>query len=142
MSRLKKIYVDFRNFYPGFDPENNFLINFMKPHYDIIVNKENPDFVIFSVHRDNTTENKKSSLLKKIYSKSSSVLKKVSSGIHSQFKRPEVGEVIKKEPGFSEMNFSIPVLKGNFVKIFYTDFNCIDNTSSTRITKHVLVAGE
>ena len=107
MSNLRKIRIDFRYFWPGFNPEVNFILQLLRPHYDISISKENPDFVFFSVFDENKTENRA-----------------IFPGLHSFLRKSMFGDIIKKI-GFSQNRFRMPVLEGNFVKIFYTTENIV-----------------
>jgi len=123
MNKLKKIRIDFQYFGSGFNPEDNFFIKLLQPYFDITVTKDRPDFVFFSVFHEIKTDNKIESAIKKIYVKSNSLLKKTFPGLHSSLKKSDFSTVIKKEAGFVQSRFSMPVLKGDFVKIFYTGEN-------------------
>jgi len=123
MNKLKKIRIDFRHFWPNFNPQDNFFIKFLRPHYDIIVDKEKPDFVFFSVFNENKNKNEniKGSLLKNFYSKGSRIIKTLSPGLYSKLKKTNLREVVKKETA----RFQVPNLKGDFTRIFYTAENVI-----------------
>jgi len=45
----KKIKVNFKYFWEGFDPENNLFVNLLREEYDVIID-ENPDFLFYSIH--------------------------------------------------------------------------------------------
>jgi hypothetical protein len=44
-----QLSIWFCDFWPNFDPDNNYFINLFRKHYDIILDDANPDFLIFSV---------------------------------------------------------------------------------------------
>ncbi|MBZ9729096.1 hypothetical protein LB467_05310 [Salegentibacter sp. JZCK2] len=46
----KTIKLWFIDFYKGFDPYDNYLINFLKPEFQLEVSPKNPDFIIYSCH--------------------------------------------------------------------------------------------
>ena len=43
----KTIRVYLTDFW-GLSPHNNFLIDILKKHYDVIIDRENPDFLFYS----------------------------------------------------------------------------------------------
>lgn len=45
---MKKIKIDFADFWPGFEKENNFFYNLLSKHYDLEITSQ-PDFLIYSV---------------------------------------------------------------------------------------------
>lgn len=45
---MKKIKIDFVDFWGGFDKTNNYFYNLLKLNYDVIID-QNPDFIIFSI---------------------------------------------------------------------------------------------
>ena len=50
MKNINKIKLWFTDFYKGFKPENNSLLDLLNPHFDLEINPENPDFLIYSCH--------------------------------------------------------------------------------------------
>lgn len=44
-----QIRIWFCDFWPYFDPGNNYFINLFKKHYDVILDDSNPEFLFFSV---------------------------------------------------------------------------------------------
>lgn len=44
---MKVISIDFCDFWPGFDKNNNFIINLLRKHYEVLLSPQ-PDFVFFS----------------------------------------------------------------------------------------------
>jgi hypothetical protein len=44
-----KIKLFFTDFWPVFDPEDNYFIDLLSPEFDIELDEENPDFLIYSV---------------------------------------------------------------------------------------------
>lgn len=47
---MKKIQLWFTDFYKGFDPANNYLYELLSRHYELILDKENPDYIICSCY--------------------------------------------------------------------------------------------
>jgi alpha(1,3/1,4) fucosyltransferase len=47
-SAMKNIKLDFADFWPGFQKENNYFYNLLSAHYDIEISSQ-PDFLIYSV---------------------------------------------------------------------------------------------
>ena len=45
----KKIKINFKYFWEGFDPENNFFTNFLRRYYNVIIS-DNPDYLFYSVY--------------------------------------------------------------------------------------------
>jgi hypothetical protein len=43
------IRIWFSDFWPYFDPNNNYFINLFRKHYDVILDDSNPEFLFFSV---------------------------------------------------------------------------------------------
>ena len=48
MKNKKKIKINFKYFWEGFDPEDNFFINLLRKQYDVKIS-DNPDFLFYSV---------------------------------------------------------------------------------------------
>ena len=48
MSQLKKIKLNFSDFYEGFDKKNNQFFRIISKSYDIVIDEENPDYLIYS----------------------------------------------------------------------------------------------
>lgn len=47
---MKTIKLWFTDFYDGFEPDNNFFFNHLSKDYNLVVVKENPDFLFFSCY--------------------------------------------------------------------------------------------
>ena len=45
---MKKLKIKFTDFWPGFDPYNNFILNKFSNKYDVEIS-DDPDYVIYSV---------------------------------------------------------------------------------------------
>tara|TARA_Y100000310_G_C20636720_1_gene791563 strand:+ start:313 stop:1425 length:1113 start_codon:yes stop_codon:yes gene_type:complete len=105
MKKKKTIKIDFRHHWWHFNPENNIFTNLLKKDYNVIIDKENPDYVFFSVFTHNRPVHSKnySGIGKKI-EKHAFWLYKILRGIY----------YFKKE------RWKMPIVKGNFVKIFFT----------------------
>jgi len=43
------IKIFFTDFWPGFNPEDNYFINLLRKHYNIILSEHDPDYLFFSV---------------------------------------------------------------------------------------------
>jgi len=125
MNKLPMLRVDFRHFWPGFNPEDNFFIKLLRPYYEIALNRDNPDFVFFSVFENRAAKTQKTSKLLRFYKESNAFVKRFSPEAHAFLKQSLLGETIKKEAVFFEKRVRIPVVEGRFVKIFYTAENVI-----------------
>ena len=44
---MKTIRIDFRDFKIFPNKQNNFVINTLKKHYDVVIDEEKPDYVFF-----------------------------------------------------------------------------------------------
>lgn len=101
----KTIKVNFKYFWEGFNPENNFFTNLLRKNYNVIISDQ-PDYLFYSVYpekkRDSNDLSKKGDSIKKISPKLYIFLKKIYSKLDILFFRDKI---------------NIP--KGNFVKIFY-----------------------
>ena len=76
MNKKKKtIRIDFRYYWWHFNPENNIFTNLLKKDYNVIIDKENPDYVFFSVYTPTRPIHKHESLGKKIENFSPTVYK-------------------------------------------------------------------
>ena len=47
---MKKIKLWYSDFYKGFDPVNNYLYELLSRHYELILDKKNPDYLIYSCY--------------------------------------------------------------------------------------------
>ena len=59
----KTIKINFKFFWPGFDPEDNFFTYFLRKKYHVIIS-DNPDYLFYSVY--NTLPPKNIELIGKI----------------------------------------------------------------------------
>ena len=105
MKKKKTIKIDFRYYWWHFNPENNLFTNLLKKDYNVIIDKENPDYVFFSTYDGKRPIQSKTygSLGKKIESFS-----------------PLLYNILKEIYYFRKERWKMPILKGNFVKIFFT----------------------
>ncbi len=105
MSSKKIIKVNFRYFWEGFDPENNFFTNLLRKKYDVVID-EKPDYLFYSVYPERTADislSRKGDIIRKISPTLYIILRK----IYSRYKGFLSGSNKPKAP------------KGNFIKIFY-----------------------
>ncbi|WP_423818718.1 glycosyltransferase family 10 [Salinimicrobium sp. TIG7-5_MAKvit] len=49
-STPKPVKIWFTDFYKGFDPANNYLYEILSRHYELVLDPENPDFLIYSCY--------------------------------------------------------------------------------------------
>ena len=47
-TQIKKISIWFTDFFPGFDPENNYFTKLLSPIYALEIDKDDPDYLIYS----------------------------------------------------------------------------------------------
>jgi len=105
MKKTKKtIKINFKDFWNYFNPHDNFFLNILKEDYEVIIS-DNPDYVFYSVYDKRSP----------IYSKKVGGL-----GVFLKENFPEIYRLLKKIYYFKKDRWSMPVLKGNFVKIFFT----------------------
>jgi hypothetical protein len=67
--RKKKIKINFKYFWEGFDPKNNFFYNFLSQDYDVVIS-EDPDYMFYSVYNNSPSSNglhKKGDFIKKMF---------------------------------------------------------------------------
>ncbi len=109
MSKLNKkkiIKINFKYFFEGFNPEDNFFTNTLREMYEVKIS-DNPDYIFYSVYPDISYKRsltKKGDFVKRISPRVYIFLRKLYSQIILSFKRKQ----------------ELPeVPKGNFVKIFY-----------------------
>ena len=111
MNKKKKtIRIDFRYYWWHFNPENNIFTNLLKKDYNVIIDKENPDYVFFSVYTPTRPIHKHESLGKKIENFS-----------------PTVYKILREIYYFKKERWKMPSIMGNFVKIFFTVENAKPN---------------
>lgn len=108
----KKIKIDFRNFWQGFDKKNNFFYNLLKKEYTVLIDEKYPEYVFFSVFNNKTTQTKdKFVKVTKILPRVYSFIRK--SGFWTALKNSSFW---KKNYMDKRMCF----IEGDFIKIFYT----------------------
>lgn len=109
MKAKKTIKIDFRYHWWYFNPENNIFINLLRKDYNVIIDKENPDYVFFSV-----------------FDGKRPIQSKTFGGIGIKIKKfsPLLYKILKETYYSRKERWKIPELKGNFVKIFFT----VENT--------------
>ena len=56
---MKKIKLWYTDFYKGFDPSNNYLQDILSRHYEIILDANEPDYLIYSCYSKNFLNYKK-----------------------------------------------------------------------------------
>lgn len=105
----KSIKINFRYFWGYFNPYDNFFTKLLKKDYNVIIS-DNPDYVFFSVYGEGRSP---------ISSKHVGGIAKF---IRDKF--PVLYRTLKRIYYFKREMWSMPILKGNFVKIFYTGENC------------------
>ncbi|MBR9701506.1 hypothetical protein GOV13_01150 [Candidatus Pacearchaeota archaeon] len=109
----KTIKINFRDFWPDFDPKKNFFIDLLKNHYNIKIS-DKPDYVFFSVFGESFYGQ----------SKKSSALKNISPRVFSTLKNSKLwGKLKNSEYWKKRLARQIIPPKGDFIKIFYTSEN-------------------
>lgn len=103
--KKKTIKIDFRYYWGHFNPEDNIFMNLLKKDYNVIIDKENPDYVFFSTYDGKRPVNSKT------FGKP---LKK----FEGYF--PKIYRILREIYYFGRERWKMPELKGNFVKIFFT----------------------
>jgi len=100
---MKTIKINFKYFWEGFDPEDNFFTNLLRKQYKVVIS-DNPDYLFYSVYPEvKETKNlaKKGDFFRKISPKLYIYLRKIYSQINLLLK----GKLLVPE--------------GKFVKIFF-----------------------
>jgi len=102
--KRKTIKINFRYFWGGFDPENNFFTNLLRKIYNVEIS-DNPDYIFYSVYPD---------IYIKDVSKHGKFIKKISPRLYIYLRKiyPKLLLLLKGKK-------NLPEVKGNFVKIFY-----------------------
>ena len=103
--KKKTIRIDFRHYWWHFNPKNNIFINLLKKDYNVLVDKEHPDYVFFS------TYDGKRPIQSKTYGKTGKKIESFS---------PFLYKILREMYYFRKERWKMPILKGNFVKIFFT----------------------
>jgi len=108
--KKKTIRIDFRHHWGHFNPEDNIFTNLLKKDYNVIIDKENPEFVFFSVY------DKK----RPVYSKTlGSPLQKMERHF------PGLYRLLRDIYYSGKERWKMPIIEGNFVKIFFTVENAL-----------------
>jgi len=110
--KKKTIRIDFRHHWWHFNPENNIFINLLRKDYDVVIDKENPDFVFFSV-----------------FTKDRPVHSKTYGGIGKKIDKhfPKLYKLLREIYYFKRERWKMPQIKGDFVKIFFTVERALPN---------------
>ena len=109
--KKKAIKINFRYFWWYFNPEDNLFTNLLRKDYNVIIS-DKPDYVFYCVF-----DGKRSS--------QSKYLGGIAGFIKSKF--PSLYVLLKKIYFYKKEMWKMPVLKGDFVKIFYTCENSRPN---------------
>lgn len=117
-----EIKVNFLYYETPFNIKKNFLINLIKKKYKVIISNK-PDYVFFSVYKENNKfllENGTIRLHNEIENKKESFLKRIVRKIRE---RDFIKEIIwfLREKNILKPYARIMDVKGDFVKIFYTE---------------------
>jgi len=104
--KMKRIIkINFKNFWEGFDPEDNLFTNALKEKYDIFIS-DKPDFLFCSIYPEQTGHKdvtRKGELIRKISPKLYVIIRKIYCKINSP-----------------KQNNKINFPSGNFIKILYS----------------------
>lgn len=110
--RKKTIRIDFRCCWWHFNPENNIFINLLKKDFNVILNKKNPEYVFFSVFDG------KRPIQSKKYGKTGKKIGNFS---------PLLYKILREIYYFRKERWKMPIIKGDFVKIFFVMENSRPN---------------
>jgi len=99
--KKKTIKINFKYFFEGFDPEDNFFTNLLRKNYNVIIS-DNPDYLFYSVYEKITR--------KRDIHKKGDFIRKISPKLYIFLRKVYVKLVSSKKN-------RIKVPKGNFVKI-------------------------
>ncbi|MFH1503096.1 MAG: glycosyltransferase family 10 [Candidatus Diapherotrites archaeon] len=102
--KKKTIKINFKYFWEGFNPENNFLTNTLRNLYDVKIS-ENPDYLFYSVYQEIKTSGD--------LSKKGDFIRRISPKLYILLR-----EIYSKISNFS-IKDKFPLPEGNFVKIFF-----------------------
>lgn len=108
--KKKTIRIDFRYAWWHFNPENNILINLLRKDYNVILDKEKPDYVFYSVYDHKRPVNSKT-------------FGSIGRKIEKCF--PNLYRILREIYYFKRERWKMPTIKGNFVKIFFTVENAL-----------------
>ena len=110
----KKVKINFKYFWPGFDKKDNLFVNLLMEDYDVEIS-DNPDYLFFSVFSNEGQTTPKFNLKHVVKNYFSTTLDKVSPStfafLKSNFYKPKT--------------YAFPEIKTNAVKIFYTEENVV-----------------
>jgi len=109
-----KIKINFKYFWPNFDPKNNYFTDLLRKNYTVEIKKD-PNIMFYSVFQQGNTTNPtnwENPLLKPI--------RKMSTFFEDTF--PNFHNALKKAI-YTKPQFKMNELEGNFVKVFYTEEN-------------------
>ena len=112
MKTKKTIKIDFRHHWWHFNPKDNVLINLLKKDYNVIIDKEKPDYVFFSTY-DNR---------RPIHSKK---FGKIGINIEKYF--PRLYKLLREIYYFKRERWKMPIIQGDFIKIFFTVERALPN---------------
>ncbi len=106
MAKNKKtIKIDFRHYWGHFNLKNNLFVNLLKKDYNVVVDKEHPDYVFYSVYTHD----------RPVHSKTYGSI----GGKIENFS-PVIYRILRDIYYFKKERWKMPVISGNFVKIFVT----------------------
>ncbi len=108
MEKNKTIKINFKYFWRHLDPNDNLFTNLLKKDYNIVIS-DDPDYVFYCVLDDKKISQSKYFM---------------GIGDFIKSKSPWLYRLLKKIYYHNESTWKMPVLKGNFVKIFYASENC------------------
>lgn len=110
MVKKETIRVDFKYFWPAFSKYDNFFVDLLKEYYEVILDEIHPQIVFFSVFETPTLKKTKN-LFNLIRAAYLSLQFKVKKRLHTLLQLP------------LPLPYQIPIIKGNFVRVFYTAEN-------------------
>jgi len=103
--KKKTIKIAFKHTWWHFNPKDNLLINLLKKDYNVVLDKENPDYVFYSVFAKN----------RPIHSKTfGGIGKKIDDNF------PRFYKLLREMYYFKRERWKMPTIEGDFVKIFFT----------------------
>lgn len=108
--KKKTIRIDFRHYWWNFNPEDNIFTNLLKKDYNVVLDKENPDYVFFSVYDGKRPVNSRTF---------GGTLRKMEKCF------PSLYRILRDIYYFKKERWKMPILDGNFIKIFFTVENAL-----------------
>src|SRR3972149_1837356 len=108
--KKKTIKIDFRYYWGHFNPKDNIFTNLLKKDYNVIIDKEHPNYVFFSVYDGKRPVNSK--MVGGI-------------GRHIEKLSPGFYKLLRTMYYFKKERWKMPILKGDFIKIFFTVENAL-----------------